>query len=59
MDFDLQPMRVSEEPGFAFISLGQNPVFTSLSLRSPFHVVPPLDSLSEFDFDLKFKVGLL
>jgi hypothetical protein len=40
-------------------SLSAKSSFTSLPLRSPVHVVPPLDSLSEFDFDLKFKEGLL
>ncbi len=37
---DFQPMRVPEEP--VCINLfRQNPVFTSLHLKSPFHVVPP------------------
>ncbi len=37
---DFQPMRVSEEPICIYL-LGQNPVFTSLHLRFPIHVVPP------------------
>ncbi len=40
---DFQPMRVPEEP--VFIGLfRQNPVFTSLHLKSPVHVVQPLAS---------------
>jgi hypothetical protein len=35
---DFLPMRVSEEP---FCILRENPVFTSLHLRSPVHVVQP------------------
>jgi hypothetical protein len=39
---DLQSMRVSEEPICILQYLfQQNPVFTSLHLRSPVHVVPP------------------
>jgi hypothetical protein len=34
-------MRVSEEPVCIYL-FRQKPVFTSLHLRSPFHVVPPL-----------------
>jgi hypothetical protein len=37
---------VSEKNRFAFISFGKNPVFTSLHLRSPVHVVPPLRDTS-------------
>ncbi len=37
---DLQPMRVSAEPVCIHL-FRQNPVFTSLYLRSPVHVVPP------------------
>ena len=37
---DFQPMRVSEEPVCIYL-FQQNPVFTSLHLRSPIHVVPP------------------
>ncbi len=36
-------MRVSEEPVFIYL-FRQNPVFTSLHLRFPVHVVPPQDS---------------
>ncbi len=38
---DFQPVRVSEEPVFIYF-FRQNPVFTSLQLSSPVHVVPPL-----------------
>ncbi len=38
---DFQPIRVSEEP-VCIYPFRQNPVFTSLRLRSPAHVVPPL-----------------
>jgi hypothetical protein len=38
---DFQPTRVSEEPVCINLFL-QNPVFTSLHLRYPVHVVPPL-----------------
>jgi hypothetical protein len=38
---DSQPMRVSEEP-VCIDHFRQNPVFSSLHLRSPVHVVPPL-----------------
>jgi hypothetical protein len=34
-------MRVSEEPVCIYL-FGQNPVFTSLHLKYPVHVVPPL-----------------
>ncbi len=37
---DFQPMRVPEEP-FCIHFFRQNPVFTSLHLKSPVHVVPP------------------
>ncbi len=37
---DFQPMKVSEEPVCIDI-FRENPVFTSLHLRSPVHVVPP------------------
>jgi hypothetical protein len=37
---DFQPMRVSEEPVCIYLCR-QNPIFTSLHLRSPVHVVPP------------------
>ncbi len=43
---DFQPMRVSEDP--VCIDTGifrQNPVFTSLHSRSPWHVAPPLYSV--------------
>ncbi len=41
---DFQPMRVSEEPVCIYL-FRQNPVFTSLHLRSPVHdVLPPLIS---------------
>jgi hypothetical protein len=36
-----QPMRVPEEPVWIHL-FRQNPVFTSLHLRSPVHVEPPL-----------------
>jgi hypothetical protein len=43
---DFQPMRVPEEP--VCIDLFRlNPVFTSLHLKSPVHVVPTLYSLAE------------
>jgi hypothetical protein len=38
---DFQPMRVSEKPVCIYLFL-QTPVFTTLHLRSPAHVVPPL-----------------
>jgi hypothetical protein len=38
---DFQPMRVPEEPVCIHL-FRQNPVFTSLHLKSPVHVVPPL-----------------
>ncbi len=38
---DFQPMKVSEEPVCIYL-FRQNPVFTSLHLRSPVHVVPPI-----------------
>jgi hypothetical protein len=41
---DFQPTRVSEEPVCIYI-FRQNPVFTSLHLRSPVHVVPPLSHI--------------
>jgi hypothetical protein len=41
---DFQPMRVSEEPVCIDI-FRQNPVFTSLHLRYPVHVVPPRHSV--------------
>ncbi len=37
---DFQPMKVPEEP-VCFHLFRQNPVFTSLHLKSPVHVVPP------------------
>ncbi len=40
---DFQPMRVSEEPVCIYL-FRQNPVFTSVHLRSPVHVVPPLQT---------------
>ena len=38
---DFQPMKISEEPICIYL-FRQNPVFTSLHLRSPVHVEPPL-----------------
>ncbi len=40
---DFQPKRVPEEPVCIYL-FRQNPVFTSLHLKSPVHVVPPLKS---------------
>jgi hypothetical protein len=37
---DFQPMRVSEETVCIYL-FRQNPVLTSLHVRSPVHVVPP------------------
>ncbi len=38
---DFQPMRVTEEPVWIHL-FRQNPVFNSLHLKSPVHVLPPL-----------------
>ncbi len=43
---DFQPIRVSEEPVCIYI-FRQNPIFTSLHLKSPVHVVPPLTKRGE------------
>ncbi len=44
---DIQPMRVPEEP--VWIDLfRQKPVFTSLHMKYPVHVVPPLTSPTPF-----------
>ena len=40
---DFQPMRVTEEP-VCIDLFRQNPVFTSLHLKSPVHVVPPREN---------------
>ncbi len=40
---DFQPTRVSEEQVCIHL-FRQNPVFTSVHLRSPVHVVPPLSA---------------
>ncbi len=45
---DFQPMRVPEEP-VCIHSFRQNPVFTSLHLKSPIRVVPPLLYLQKND----------
>ncbi len=41
---DFQPTRVSEEQVCIYL-FRQNPVFTSVHLRSPVHVVPPLSAI--------------
>ncbi len=45
-----QPIRVSEEPVCIYF-FRQNPVFTSLYLRSPVHVVPPLEEKFRLQMD--------
>jgi hypothetical protein len=53
---DFQPMRVSEELVCIYL-FWQNPVFTSLHLRSPVRVVPPLISPMLSDPNLLAKTG--
>ncbi len=43
---DIQPMRVPEEP-VCIDLFRQNPVFTSLHLKYPVHVVPPLSKYGD------------
>jgi hypothetical protein len=56
---DFQPIRVSEDPVCIYL-FRQKPVFTSLHLRSPVHVVPPQFSknsdcpASDIDTNLPF-----
>jgi hypothetical protein len=43
---DFQPMRVPEEEPVRSDLFRQNPVFTFLHLKSPVHVVPPLQTIT-------------
>jgi hypothetical protein len=49
---DFQPMSVSEEPVCVYL-FWQNLVFTSLHLRSHFHVVPPMDVIISVVFHIR------
>jgi hypothetical protein len=52
---DFQPMRVAEEP-VCIDLFWQNPVFTSLHLRPPVHVVPPQKIIVVFLLHILFHV---
>jgi hypothetical protein len=54
---DFQSMRVSEEPVSIYL-FRQNPVFTSLHLRSPVQVVLPKDSIMPWAVKSSFKTGV-
>ncbi len=54
---DFQPMRVSEEP-VCIDLFRQNPVFTFLHLRSPVHVVPPLNGECRVSFTTFYERGM-